>query len=193
MPIVLRRPALMELAELVAGATHQTTTSEQTDNSETPYCTKKQPLSGNNLPQSSDPATETVPDVEEHPVVPERTEPWRPLTENEKNALSLEEKEVCTTPWSTNCIENLGIQTSGAWWTVCVKIVLIQQCWPAAKIMHCTACQESARMLSRPVTSGKVNGTWSSPADGQVLLGNTPRRRCMSKAHCWWMPLQERL
>ena len=75
---------------------HQTTTSEQTDNSETP--TKKQPLSGNSLPQSSDPATETVPDVEEHPVVPERTEPWRPLTENEKNAwnaLSPEEKEVC--------------------------------------------------------------------------------------------------
>ena len=26
----------------------------------------------------------------------------------------------------------------------------------AAKLMHCTACQESARMLSRPVTSGKV-------------------------------------
>ena len=73
----------------------------------------KKPLSGNSLPQSSDPATETVPDVEEHPivpdrtepskveehpVVPERTEPWRPLTETEKNAwnaLSPEEKEVC--------------------------------------------------------------------------------------------------
>ena len=26
----------------------------------------------------------------------------------------------------------------------------------AAKLMHCTACQESARMFSRPVTSGKV-------------------------------------
>ena len=26
----------------------------------------------------------------------------------------------------------------------------------AAKLMHCTACQECARMLSRPVTSGKV-------------------------------------
>ena len=64
--------------------------------------TKKQPLSGNSLPQSSDPATETVPDVEEHPivpdrtepskveehpVVPERTEPWRPLTETEKECV----------------------------------------------------------------------------------------------------------
>ena len=90
--------------------------------------------------------------------VPERTEPWRPLTETEKNAwnaLCLK-SEKCATPWSTGCIENLGIQTSGAWWTACVKIVLIQRCWQAAKLMHCTACQESARMLSRPVTSGKV-------------------------------------
>ena len=37
--------------------------------------TKKQPSSGNSLPQSSDPATETVPDGEEHPIVPDRIEP----------------------------------------------------------------------------------------------------------------------
>ena len=30
--------------------------------------------------------------------------------------------------------------------------------------------QESARMLSRPETSGKGHGTWSGPADGQFLL-----------------------
>ena len=111
MPIVLRRPAPMELAELVAGATiKRRLRSKQTIQRR---LTKKQPLSGNSLPQSSDPATETVPDVEEHPivpdrtepskveehpVVPERTEPWRPLTETEKNAwnaLSPEEREVC--------------------------------------------------------------------------------------------------
>ena len=66
--------------------------------------------------------------------MPERTEPWRPLTEKEKNAwnaLSPEEKEVC---------DALAHPTVLA----------------AAKLMHCTACQESARMLSRPVTSGKV-------------------------------------
>ena len=95
MPIVLRRPAPMELAELVAGATiKRRLPSKQTIRRR---LTKKQPLSGNSLPQSSDPATETVPDgeghpivpdrrepsnLEEHPVVPERTEPWRPLTEN---------------------------------------------------------------------------------------------------------------
>ena len=111
MPIVLRRPAPMELAELVAGATiKRRLRSKQTIQRR---LTKKHPLSGNSLPQSSDPATETVPDeeehpivpdkiepsnLEEHPVVPERTEPWRPLTENEKNAwnaLSPEEREVC--------------------------------------------------------------------------------------------------
>ena len=63
---------------------------------------------------------------------------------------SLRKRKKCATPWSTGCIE------SGAWWTVCVKIVLIQQCWAAAKLMHCTACQESARMVSRPSISGKV-------------------------------------
>ena len=141
MPIVLRRPAPMELAELVAGATiKRRLRSKQTIQRR---LTRKQPLSGNSLLQSSDPATETVPDVEEHPTVPDRTEPWRPLTENEKNAwnaLSLEEKEVCD---ATGCIE---LRQNRAHPTVVT----------AAKLMHCTACQESARMLSRPVTSGKV-------------------------------------
>ena len=55
----------MELAELVAGATiKRRLRSKQTVQRR---LTKKQPLSGNNLPQSSDPATETVPDEEEHP------------------------------------------------------------------------------------------------------------------------------
>ena len=113
MPIFLRRTAPMELAELVAGAAiKRRLRSKQTIQR---HLTKKQPLSGNSLPQSSDPATQTVPDVEEHPIVPdksepskveehlvvsERTEPWRPLTQTEKNAwnaLSPEEKEVCDT------------------------------------------------------------------------------------------------
>ena len=73
MPIVLRRPATMELAELVAGATIKRRLHSQ--QSIERRLTKKQLLSGNSLPQSSDPATETVPDVEEHPIVPERREP----------------------------------------------------------------------------------------------------------------------
>ena len=69
MPIVLRRPAPMELAELVAGATiKRRLRSKQSIQRR---LTKKQSLSGNGLLQSSDPATETVPDVEEHPIVPE--------------------------------------------------------------------------------------------------------------------------
>ena len=73
MPIVLRRPAPMELAELVAGATNkQRLRGKQTIQRR---LTKKQSLSGNSLPQSSDPATETVPDKEEHPMVPDRREP----------------------------------------------------------------------------------------------------------------------
>ena len=91
MPLVLRRLAPMELAELVAGATiKRRLWSKQTIQRR---LTKKQPSSGNSLPQSSAPVTETVPDeeehpivpdrieptnLEEHPVVPERSEPWRP-------------------------------------------------------------------------------------------------------------------
>ena len=84
MPVVLRRLAPMELAELVAGATiKRRLRSKQSIQRR---LTKKQPPLRNSLPQSSNPATETVPNGEEHPVVPERTEPWRPLTETEKHA-----------------------------------------------------------------------------------------------------------
>ena len=171
MPIVLRRPAPMELAELVAGATiKRRLRSKQTIQRR---LTKKQPLSGNGLPQSSDPATETVPDVEEHPilpdrtepskveehpVVPERTEPWRPLTETEKNAwntLSPEEREVCDA-----LVHRLHRELGHSDIRGMVDSLRQNRAHPtvlaAAKLMHCTACQESARMLSRPVTSGTV-------------------------------------
>ena len=115
MPTLLRRPTPMELAELVAGATiRRRLRGKQSIQGR---LTGKQPPPGCSLPQSSNPATEAVPEVEEHPVMPEETEPWRPLTEAEK------------TPWSTDCIENSGIQTSEAWWTVFAKIMLIPQCW----------------------------------------------------------------
>ena len=171
MPNVLRRPALMALAELVAGATiKRRLRSKQSIQRR---LTKKQPLSGKSLPQSSDPATETVPDVEEHPIVPdrteppkveehpvvaERTEPWRPLTETEKNAwnaLSPEEREVCDAlvhklhrELGHSDIKGMvdSLRQNRARSTVLA----------AAQFMHCTACQESARMSSRPVTSGKV-------------------------------------
>ena len=159
MPIVLRRPAPMELAELVAGATiKRRLRSKQTIQRR---LTKKLPLSGNSLPQSSDPATEAVPDVEEHPIVPvvlERTEPWRPLTENEKNAwnaLSPEEKEVCDA-----LVHRLHRELGHSDIRSMVESLRQNRAHPtvlaAAKLMHCTACKDSARMLSRPVTSGKV-------------------------------------
>ena len=147
MPIVLRRPAPMKLAELVAGATiKRRLRSKQTIQTR---LTKKQPSSGNSLPQSSDPATETVPDGEEHPIVPDRIEP----SKLEEHPDSLQKREKCATPWFTDCIENLDIRGM-------VDSLRQNRAHPtvlaAAKLMHCTACQESARMLSRPVTSGKV-------------------------------------
>ena len=75
MPIVLRRSTPMELAELVAGPTiKRRLRSKQSIQRR---LTRKQPPPSNSLPQSSDPATETVPDAEEHPIVPDRTEPLK--------------------------------------------------------------------------------------------------------------------
>ena len=51
----------------------------------------------------------------------------------------------------------------------------------AAKIILCTACQESARMLCRLVSSGKIK----EPGAVQILTSSTgimPPRRCMSKS-----------
>ena len=104
--------------------------------------------------------------MEEHPVVPERTEPWRPLTENEKNAsnaLSQEEKEVCDA-----LVHRLHRELGNSDIRGMVDSLRQNRAHPtvlaAAKLMHCTACQESARMLSRPVTSER---SWnlSSPAE----------------------------
>ena len=150
MPLVLRRPAPMELAELVAGATLN---DDFVANSQS-----RDALPSNSLPQSSNPATETVPVVEEHPIVPETTEPWRPLTETEKNAwnaLSPEEREVCDA-----LVHRLHRELGHSDIRGMVDSLRQNRAHPtvlaAAKLMHCTACQESARMLSRPVTSGKV-------------------------------------
>ena len=69
---------------------------------------------------------------------------------------SLQKRKKYATPWFTDCIENLGIQDIRDM----VDSLRQNRAHPtvlaAAKLMHCTACQESARMLSRPVTSGKV-------------------------------------
>ena len=63
--------------------------------------------------------------------------------------------EKCATPWSTGCIENSGIQTSVAWWTVFDKIMRISQCWRRqTHAVH--GLQESAGLVSRPVSSGKI-------------------------------------
>ena len=96
--------------------------------------------------------------VKERPVVPERTEPWHPLTETEKNAwkaLSPEEREVCDA-----LIHRLHRELGHSDIRGTVDSLRQNRAHPtvlaAAKLMHCTACQESARMSSRPVTSGKV-------------------------------------
>ena len=113
--------------------------------------TRKQPTPSNSLPQSSNPATETVPVVEEHPVVPERTEP----SEVEEHPVVPEEREVCDA-----LVHRLHRELGHSDIRGMVDSLRQNRAHPtvlaAAKIMQCTACQESARMLSRPVSSGKV-------------------------------------
>ena len=94
---------------------------------------------------------------------------------------SLQKRKKCATPWFTGLHRELGhsdirgmdsLRQNRAHPTVLA----------AAKLMHCTACQESARMLSRPVISGKNHGTWSSPANGQFLL-ETPLKGGACQRH----------
>ena len=103
-------------------------------------------------------STETVPEVEEHPVLPTETEPWRPLTEAEKtawDALSPEEREVCDA-----LVHRLHRELGHSDIRGMVDSLRQNRAHPtvlaAAKLMQCTACQESARLMSRPVTSGKI-------------------------------------
>ena len=142
MPIVLRRPAPMELAELVAGATikrrlrsKQTIQRRLTKNS---HCLVTVCLNHQQQRQSQTWRSIRLCQTGQN------RQKWKSirLCRKERNqgvhrlrrkrmrgTHSLLKSEKFATPWSTGCIENLGIQTSGAWWTVCVKIVLIQQCW----------------------------------------------------------------
>ena len=189
---IRRRPTPMELAELVAGATVR---RRLRGKQSTPRrLTGKQPPQSDSLPQSSSPATETAPEEEEPSVMPEEAEPWRPLTETEKkawNAFPLK-KEKCATPWSTDCIENLGIQTSDAWWTVFAKIMLIPQCW---RPPNSCGAQLVKRVPDGCLDPCPVGTSWSLERSCRwtISTGSTPRRRCMSKAHCWWTRLREQL
>ena len=166
-PIVLERPALMELAELVAGATiKRRFRSKQTIQGRTgkSHCLVTVCLN-HQIQQQTVPDVEEhliVPDrteplkLEEHPVVLERTEPWRLLTEkNPWNALSPEEKEVFDA-----LVHQLHRELGHSDIRGMLDSLRQNRAHPtvlaAAKLMHCTACQESARMSSRPVTSGKV-------------------------------------
>ena len=96
--------------------------------------------------------------MEEHPVVPERTEQWRPLTETEKiawNALSPEEREVCDA-----LVHRLHRELGHSHIRDMVESLRQNRAHPtvlaAANLVQCTACQESARMLSRLVPRGKI-------------------------------------
>ena len=156
MPTFLRRPTPMELAEMVAGATIRRRLCGKQSTQR--RLTGKQPLPGSSLPQSSNPATEAVPEVEEHPVMPEETETWRPLTEAERiawDALSLEEREVCDA-----LVHRLHRELGHSDIRGMVDSLRQNRARPtvlaAAELMQCTACQESARLMSRPVSSGKI-------------------------------------
>ena len=169
MPLVLRRPATMELAELVARATiKRRLRSKQTIQGR---LTKKQPSSGNSLPLSSDPATETVPDVEEHPIVPERTEPWRPLTETEKNA------------WNALSPGERSVRRPGPQVASRTRTIRHQRHGGQSASKSCSSNSAGGRQthalhgLPGECENGisscdqwKGHGAWSSPADGQFLL-----------------------
>ena len=154
MPTLLRRRTRMELAELVAGATIRGRLRDK--QSIQRRLTGKPPPPCSSLPQSSIPATEAVPEVEEHPVLPEETEPWRPLTEAEKiawDALSPEEREVCDA-----LVHRLHRELGHSDIRGMADSLRQNHAHPtvlaAAKLMQCTACQESDRLASRLVSSG---------------------------------------
>ena len=69
---------------------------------------------------------------------------------------SLRKRKKCATPWFHRLHRELGHSDIRSM----VDSLRQNRAHPtvlaAAKLMHCTACQDSARMLSRPVTSGKV-------------------------------------
>ena len=152
MPAIRRRLTPIELSELIArAAVRRRLRGKQS----TPRrLTRKQPQPNGNQPQSA----EAVPEVEELPIMPTDTEPWRPLTENEKtawDALSTKEREVCDAlvhrlhrELGHSDIRGMvdGLPQNRAHPTVLA----------AAKLMQCTACQESARLISCPVSSGKI-------------------------------------
>ena len=168
MPIFLWRPAPVELAELVAGATVRRRLRGK--QSIQRRLTGKQPP-GSSLSQPSNSATETVPEVEELPVMRDETEPWRPLTEAEKttwDARSPEEREVCA------LVHRLHRELGHSDIRGMVDSLRQNHAHPtvlaAAKLKQCTACQESARLVSRPVSSREDHGVRSGPTDGQFLL-----------------------
>ena len=87
--------------------------------------------------------------MEEHPVMPEETEPWRPLTEAEKiawDALSLEEREVCDA-----LVHRLYRELEHSDIRGMVESLRLNHAHPtvlaAAILMQCSACQESARLV----------------------------------------------
>ena len=89
--------------------------------------------------------------MEELPIMPTETEPWRPLTETEKtawDALSTEERAVCDA-----LVHRLHRELGHSDIRGMVDSLRQNR---VVKLMQCTACQESARLMSRPVSSGKI-------------------------------------
>ena len=184
--IVLQRPAPVELAELVAGATiKRRLRSKQTIQRR---LTKKQPSSGKQFAsiirssnrdsprrgRASDCARQnrTVKVGRASGCAGDDGNHGVPLTENGRiawSALSPEEKEVCDALVHRLHRELGHSDIRGMVDSLCQNRAH-STVLAAAKLMHFTACQESARMLSRPCDQWKGHGTWSGPADGQFLL-----------------------
>ena len=170
MPTFLRRPTPMELAELVAGATIRRRFRGK--ESIQRRLTGKQLPPGSSVPQSSNPATEAVPEVEEHPVVPEKTEPRRPLTEAEKiawDALSPGEREVCDA-----LVHRLHREHGHSDIRGMVDSLRQKSCAShsaGGRQTHAVHGLPGERQIViSPCVQWEDHGAWSGPTDGHFLL-----------------------
>ena len=100
------------------------------------------------------------------------TEPWRPLTENEKtvwDALCTKQREVCDA-----LVHRLHRELGHSDIRGMVDSLRQNRAHPtvlaAAKLMQCKACQGECQIDVSSGVQWEDHGTWSSSADGQFLL-----------------------
>ena len=117
--------------------------------------------------------------MEEHPVVPERTEPWRLLTEKEKNAwntLSPEERDVCDA-----LVHRLHRELGYSDIRGMVDSLRQNRAHPTVlavvKLMHCTGLPGECQNVISSCDQWKGHGTWE--------------QSCRVKIFYWKHPLKE--